>query len=624
MKKRICHALALLFIFCLLPLSADAAEMNCEIVIAPQYEEIGRFNDGHAPVKVDGKWGYINEAGIIVVEPKYDWAGICSEGVAVTLVADKSDSWTDDSPCYFTRLVDMSGKEVKLYQDVNKKFPLAIGMRWDDYYNYTSSCSIDVFFQNSSQWMCNDGIVCVAGIPYTKEGNVVRPSEEDPLYPYSDMWLSFEQTSPCYEGCIPMIVTEEATDRVDSLLLSKDGKIIEYTQDYSCLSASWDSLRMARKAFMIESDDFWPEEVHLWGLMDADMNWLAEPQFIAYLYTSDGVLFHDNLMPVQTESGKWGAINTSGELVINAQFDTMSCFNNGFSCVMQNGKSFFIDTNGTSYAILDLYGNETLVSLGSKVSDEGLATVYDAKNNKAYYVNLLAAHDGVVPAVTGSDSLSLESYVETFGEDKTPISMAIPSSLVPIKEGSLWGVAKLTINTPTAPFTDVPADSFCYEPVLWAVENNITTGTSATTFNPGGDCLRAQVVTFLWRAAGCPAPTTTTNPFVDVKPTDFCYDAVLWAVEKGITTGADASHFNPRGICNRAQVVTFLYRAFGEPAMDHADNPFADVPAGAWYAAPVLWAVEHEVTNGVSATAFAPETNCNRAQIVTFLYRAYS
>ena len=179
-------------------------------------------------------------------------------------------------------------------------------------------------------------------------------------------------------------------------------------------------------------------------------------------------------------------------------------------------------------------------------------------------------------------------------------------------------------DAPENPFTDVPAGSFYEAPVLWALENNITSGTSATTFSPGDDCMRAYVVTFLWRAAGCPEPKSAANPFVDVAPGSFYEKPVLWAVEKGITNGADATHFNPAGVCNRAQIVTFLYRAFGSPAVDTNDLPFGDVPADSWCAAPVAWAVKNEITNGLSATSFGPNTNCNRAQVVTFLYRAYN
>ena len=174
------------------------------------------------------------------------------------------------------------------------------------------------------------------------------------------------------------------------------------------------------------------------------------------------------------------------------------------------------------------------------------------------------------------------------------------------------------------PFTDVPEGSFYYDPVLWAVENGITNGTTPTTFGPNDPCMRAHVVTFLWRAAGSPEPGSDNNPFVDVKPTDFYYKAVLWAVENGITNGIDATHFGPTSYCNRAQVVTFLHRALGNPEPASQDNPFTDVPAGSFYYKPVLWAVENGVTNGMSETAFGPNSICNRAQIVTFLYRAFT
>ena len=171
------------------------------------------------------------------------------------------------------------------------------------------------------------------------------------------------------------------------------------------------------------------------------------------------------------------------------------------------------------------------------------------------------------------------------------------------------------------PFTDVPEDSFYIDPVLWAVENGITTGATETTFDPNGSCQRAAVVTFLWRAAGSPEPSTTENPFTDVKETDFYYKAVLWAVEKKITNGLTADTFGPFALCNRAQVVTFLYRAMGAPAVTSTENPFSDVDAAAWYGPAVLWAVEKGITNGMSATEFGVNSICNRAQVVTFLYR---
>ncbi len=177
---------------------------------------------------------------------------------------------------------------------------------------------------------------------------------------------------------------------------------------------------------------------------------------------------------------------------------------------------------------------------------------------------------------------------------------------------------------PFSPFWDVPTDKYYHDPVLWAYSNGITAGATATTFNPDGNCTRAQVVTFLWRAAGCPEPTTTNNPFTDVESDHYFYKAVLWAVETGVTAGTTATTFNPKGNCNRAQVVTFMYRAVGSPTVAGTDNPFADVPADKYYHDAVLWAVENGITSGISATKFAPNNTCTRAQIVTFLYRGYA
>ena len=174
------------------------------------------------------------------------------------------------------------------------------------------------------------------------------------------------------------------------------------------------------------------------------------------------------------------------------------------------------------------------------------------------------------------------------------------------------------------PFTDVPVNQFYYDSVAWALDGEITNGISATEFGPTSGCNRAQAVTFLWRAAGSPAPTSTENPFVDVEKGSFYEQAVLWAVEKGITNGIDATHFAPNKSCNRATIVTFLYRAFENPAVDTAENPFSDVPADDWFTAPVLWAVKQGITNGMGDGTFGVNSICNRAQMVTFLYRSYN
>ena len=170
-------------------------------------------------------------------------------------------------------------------------------------------------------------------------------------------------------------------------------------------------------------------------------------------------------------------------------------------------------------------------------------------------------------------------------------------------------------------FRDVPLSVYYAEPVTWAVGRGVTNGTSPTTFSPNNTCTRAQVVTFLWRAAGQPLPDAYINPFTDVKPTDYFYYAVLWAYHKDITRGSTATTFSPNAPCTRGQVVTFLLRA-KEGYYSNSGTYFTDVPEDAYYADAVAWAADHGITKGTGNGHFSPEKSCSRAEIVTFLYRA--
>ena len=174
-------------------------------------------------------------------------------------------------------------------------------------------------------------------------------------------------------------------------------------------------------------------------------------------------------------------------------------------------------------------------------------------------------------------------------------------------------------NTMLNFFTDVHAEDYYYDAVLWAAQEGVTGGTSDTLFAPNAGCTRAQAVTFLWRAAGSPEPKTLSS-FADVPADAYYAKAVAWAVENGVAKGVSETAFAPDAACTRAQIVTFLWRAQQSPASG-GENPFTDVPADAYYAQAVAWAVENDVAKGVSETAFAPNDNCTRAQIVTMIYR---
>ena len=172
------------------------------------------------------------------------------------------------------------------------------------------------------------------------------------------------------------------------------------------------------------------------------------------------------------------------------------------------------------------------------------------------------------------------------------------------------------------PFVDVSEGSYYYNAVLWAVRNDIAAGKDDTHFAPDSGCTRAQAVTFLWRAAGRPQPKSSESPFTDVKAGSYYYEAVLWAVENGIVYGVSDTRFAPNQTCTRGHIVSFLYRSKGRPQVNEAENTFTDLVPGAYYYDAVLWAVENGITAGVGNNRFAPDQTCTRGQIVSFLYRA--
>ena len=212
-----------------------------------------------------------------------------------------------------------------------------------------------------------------------------------------------------------------------------------------------------------------------------------------------------------------------------------------------------------------------------------------------------------------TDSDGDEISVRSRGDGRYTFTM--PRGRVTVKATFV----EITEDPDLLTFTDVPASAYYYDAVYWAVENGVTNGTSNTTFSPDASCTRAQMVTFLWRAAGSPEPESSVNPFTDVPASAYYYDAVLWAVEQGITNGTSATTFGPNVTVTRGQTVTFLWRYDGSPAV--SGSGFDDVVSDAYYADAVAWAAGEGVTSGTSATTFSPSNDCTRGQIVTFLYR---
>lgn len=216
-----------------------------------------------------------------------------------------------------------------------------------------------------------------------------------------------------------------------------------------------------------------------------------------------------------------------------------------------------------------------------------------------------------------------KAYAWTFTPNDTHNYTILTGTLIPyVDDGMDYIPGVIGGNTGSFNFHDVSRLDYFYDAVKWAAENGIASGTGRYTFSPNAVCTRAQTVTFLWRAAGSPLPRYRVCPFTDVQPSDYYYNAVLWAVEQGITTGLNATTFGPDVTVTRGQVATFLYRA-ASAAKSNTFNPFTDVKTTAYNYDAILWAYDNRITTGTSDTTFSPDVYCTRAQIVTFLYRYY-
>ena len=269
---------------------------------------------------------------------------------------------------------------------------------------------------------------------------------------------------------------------------------------------------------------------------------------------------------------------------------------------MTGGGGGSSDSSSPSYSIsVDKTKNGTITVSPGNASHGDTVTI-TATPDKGYELEMLKVLD------RNGDALKLT-------EKNGKYSFKMPSGKVTIK-------ASFVEEALEQIFKDVPANAYYYEAVKWAQEKGITGGIGNGLFGPNDPCTRAQIVTFLWRAAGSPAPKNTGTAFGDVKLGSFYEQAVAWAVENGITKGTSDTTFSPNMTCSRAQIVAFLWRSEKSPAAGTA-NPFADVKSTAYYADAVLWAVKENITKGTTNTTFSPNADCTRAQIVTFLYRAY-
>ncbi len=319
----------------------------------------------------------------------------------------------------------------------------------------------------------------------------------------------------------------------------------------------------------------------------------------------------------------------------NTALHYLNCDDNQLTALdlSQNTELFDLYCDGNQLMALDLSENTALLNL---YCDGNQLTALDLSENTA--LRILECSNNQLTSLDVSRNTALKT-LRCYGNQLDVLDLsAVPNLLHALKNGtktvrmeegviqyeSKVGRIEMDIGQktiPAHPFLDVTEDDFFYDAVSWAYQNGIASGTGNNTFSPDKTCTREQVVTFLWRAFGCPEPTITANPFRDVPNYAYYAKAVLWALEQGITTGKSRTKFGVGDPCTRAQAVTFLWRAEGSPEPSSCQNPFTDVSETSYFYTAVLWALAKGVTRGTSASTFSPSKTCTRGEVVTFLYR---
>ena len=312
----------------------------------------------------------------------------------------------------------------------------------------------------------------------------------------------------------------------------------------------------------------------------------------------------------------------------------------GIACVNYNGYYYWVQIFGKTENVNDTEAeaNDSTTTVNVEINTDLLNSI-NIKTDAETPVTIGLGKVTELPKLTASINMD-ETWPDgceitvtanyAWASSKRSVVKISNGMLTGVKEGNATITATalgtsysipVQVTNDVSVFNDVKKGSYYYNAVLWAVDEEITNGIDKTHFAPDQTCTRAQIVTFLWREAGCPAPKTTKCTFKDVDKNAYYYNAVLWAVKNKITDGTDKTHFSPDKTCTRAEAVTFLWRAEKQPTVKGVKNPFKDVKSNDYYYNAVLWAVNQEITNGTDKTHFSPDQTCTRGQIVTFLYR---
>lgn len=615
---------------------AMAASFEIEPLVKPAYEQVGNFMNGLAAVKQNGKWGYIDETGKMVVSPKYDWAGQFSEGVTVVAlrkseILNAGTEYETTDEYYELYLLRENGTEKQLMRDD------AWSGTTEPVQYYIDGIEGGAIESDGHEWFCQNGVINVNGTPFDADGNEIKVKGT-----LDDQEIEFyTMTGPCVGGVIPMYGSGAIEGSGQAFFMDKNGSITRKFPHYresnitEVYAPEQDRIVAAKGAY----NDDW-EWVGGWGAMDLNGNWVVQPVYADFRYMMSGITFCDGLWTVKDRAGKWGAVDKNGKLVIPLQYDAMTSFREGLSAVKQNGAFFYIDTTGKKYAIGALAGGAASGVDAASLMNGGISPVYIGADGKAYCVQNVPKN-GVLPAIAGTENLAREVYFPDYVEGSDDLGMLNTlGDIIAIKENGKWGFSKLTFHL------DLPdesaMDSWAYDEVCKAIEaglvpnqlqnqyrSNITRRDFALLLTEVATTITEKdIETLVKDTTGKELDALVkANPFHDTDS-----EAVVAANALGILNGYGNGKFGPYDTISRQDAATMLLRAataIKANAMDGwgdkiaaANVQFADGAAFSAYAKEAIEVMAAlDVMKGTGNNQFSPKATYTRQQSFMTVYR---
>lgn len=590
---------------------AGASSVTVTTLVAPVYEEARTFgtDENGAPtlaaVRQDGKWGYIDAGGKMVIQPQYDYAGAFREGLAI--VSRRAGN------VYGLYLVDRRGGETPIR-------------------SYTGAVmAVSDPSGISDAWGCYDGVVYIHSLPVGLDGQPIYSDDWDlNLYYANGPAPSSYMTGPCVDGVIPMATSGLLKNRynresgewevdwnnqipvVVNFYMDKTGRVIK----------SFEPTEMGTgKAGLIEV--YAPDESGLavamygtineawtWGsarlgALKADGSWAVEPAYNQTRCLTGGTYFSEGVWTVR-RGEKWGAVDPTGREIIPAQYEAMLTFGNDLAPVRENGTWHYVDKQHNSYQIGAPEGGAATNIVAASNFNNNIATVYDGI--RAYCVANTPVN-GVLPAVKGTEDLALSAYFPDYTGSGELGTVNLVGGIVTVEKDGKWGYLKLEFHlTDLNPFEDVHLGDWFYDAVQFAVKHGLMNGTAADQFSPGGVSTRGQLMTILAREAG--VETSGSVPWYQ--------KGLDWAVSHKVSDGT-----NPDRAITREELAVMLYRYADPPAAGTSGlDSYADAGrVSSWARDAMAWAVANGVVTGFTDNTLRPQATATRAQMAVMLQR---